>query len=486
MSSITIDDKLKGATKAIERMVASQHQTTGIKIEFEEQLGRLNDINSNQNECDECEGSGDNSCQVCGGDEYIHDEELNEDIDCPNEDCDNGYVQCEFCHGIGHFEGDGDHPEWGSEEYCNNWWSDKLKELGLLGRTSPLVFYKFYNDHSVDSELTITLDTKDPAKTAEYALKLVHAWNEFADAVVADTETERNIENAGMHIAILNTPEANYSPGHTIGKGYDNIRYANFKRSMTLLMPALFFLSSVDDKSRRMEFRKPKIVDSNFAPRGGYNESKYGAINWASGALEFRVFETCYQRPDAILDNICVIGKALKYWTRAYTKNNLSKIANNIRFGQDNSDKLDRLFVTTEHINLLNKGLNLLKPDYYTIGELKKQRGFTVTVYKTKNITKQFEQEAKEQYKEYEERFRWDLVIRRTEYISRKVGDYVNNMRSGMTARLTESEVIAMAEKDAEEDIKRRAENKVPLDDYVKDHISNKLRNSMGDFRLSV
>lgn len=348
--------------------------------------------------CGECAGSGSTSY-------------------CP--DCEEGYVTCNECDGEYRWHSEDDEEEadegetnWADNPTCHAWLMKKLAKMGLAEyrkdgdmlqlshgvrtRWHPkgaLKYAEFYTDGSVDSEFTFTISLEKP-ENIFLLPKFIELWNELGVTIGQGVELAR----AGMHMAILQSPDCKYPIESTA----EQMRmFNNYSKSMNLLMPALFFLGSNSEKSRGMRFRMPQA-----------SRDKYSAIHYFGGALEFRVFNTCYDNPASILDNFVVMANTLKYWSKEYKPTGLSKVANVIRFGNDDSDKLERFYVTEKQIDLLNAGLKRLKPAYYTIKELKKQRAFNRNRRVAKLWFDEKKKQAEEKFRQYEARERVDRAIR--------------------------------------------------------------------------
>lgn len=427
------DAKLKELLVSIKR--AKAQGATGLKVELEAQLSRSYSGDDDEY-CPDCD-EGSNRCSTCDGDEYIGcsncdssgevtTEEVNITtgqhisidcgdcegtgrVDCPEEHCDNGYQTCGTC------DGDWDNyhaeSEWSDAKCMDTILTDVSARIGVpatgdtheksVTRTFPwLVYAKFYNDGSVDSELTFTIDLTDEALLAlPHFLK---AFTHLADVIGNGMETK----GAGMHMAFLFNEENSYP---RYGESDLSLtKRQNFKRSMTQLLPALFFIGAMNDTTRPMGYRKPKISTGN-----EYDSDKYSAISCRLGAIEYRVFDTCYDDPDQILDNFVVMSKSLRFLSNIYISPNIDKLHRTILFGTDDGNSLERLYRHTTHLDVLNAGLKHLKPSYITITELKRQRKFTTNKRKLANQEKELIDQADNEYKEYNERFQWKKRIQR-------------------------------------------------------------------------
>lgn len=430
---------------AVNRLKNGEFKATAIKVELEAQLGRSSDDDENCGYCDEgsnrceyCDSDYEVSCSECDGDgqvsnpEHTETNDEPETMDCsecdgtgsvPCNECDEGYNTCSECDG--NWEGEGGSFE--SETVCHDFILERLVKHGLAelipeGESYsyankyrpvlPLVFSKFYNDGSVDSEHTFTLILDDPTIVNKLPIFL-EIFKELADAVGNRFETK----GAGMHIALLNSPKGfycadSYSRLHTVNT--QPLEFNNFSRSMSMLLPALFFLGSANEVSRGLRFREPRVAEC------GFNGSKYHAINYGHGALEFRLFETCYDKPEVILDYVVVIANAMKYWRAKYKKFVMKGITS-IKFGNDKDNTLNRFYTERNHIEVLNGGLRILKPAYYTIADVKKQRNFYITKATISSSEKKRAKEVELEYKEYEQRFAWTMEIKKHQHMTRLV-----------------------------------------------------------------
>ena len=211
---------------------------------------------------------------------------------------------------------------------------------------------------------------------------------------------------------------------------------------------------------------------------------KRSAINWNYGALEFRVFETCYDNPEQTLDNIVVMRNTIKYWDTTYQRNYLSNVTKRVQFGVEGSRKLDRFFILNEHVDLLNKGLKMLKPSYLTVRELKKQRDFKVDKRSIKNRDKRIRKEATISYKEYEERFSWKLEID----TSRVEIDAISTSlyREADVTRLNRADVERQAKERAARYAREQAARKKSLEVFVKEKLKQVSDRGAGQYWLET
>lgn len=426
---------------AVNRLKNGEFKATAIKVELEAQLGR----GSGDDTCSYCEegsvGCGacnsiyEVTCSACEGNGNVTNDQYTETNDEPIEleceDCSgSGYVPCDECgegrNTCNECDGDwqGNESNFGSDEYCHDFILERLVKHGLAELIPegenysyankyrpvlPLVFSKFYNDGSVDSEHTFTLLLDDPTVIEKLPVFL-DIFKELASEVNNSFDTR----GAGMHIALLNTKDGwycadSYSSMHTQNTQIDE--FNNFSKSMKMLLPALFFLGSANEMSRGLRFRLPRVEQY------GYEGSKYHAINYGHGAIEFRLFETCYDNTSIILDNVVVIANSMKYWRKKYKKFVMKGITS-VYFGNDKDNTLKRFYTERNHIEVLNGGLRILKPAYYTITELKKQRNFYITKATIDSSDKKRIKEVGLEYKEYEQRFMWSMEVKKHRHLA--------------------------------------------------------------------
>lgn len=499
-------DKNDVIVKAVDRLKTSEFQATAVKVELEAHLNRryhgsgCGDCENGFINCEYCE-SGDVRCNECDGDwewdcgycdgsgRSETSEGVEEDcVDCDGsgrayceyceegynacEDCDGGRVECNYC------DGNESEDNWGSELVCYEFIMKELAEHGLatydenrityIGFNShwhpvePLVYLKFYNDGSVDSEITFTMMLTE-SKNIFLLPKFIEAFKKLADAVGGEFTTT----GAGMHMALINDELGRY-PSATTDEQV--IKYTNYRRSMSLLQPAMFFLGTTTDKSRAMRYRKPAVS----------NRDKYTSIAYRNGSLEFRVFDTCYHDPEAILDNVVVMSNSMKYWRKKFLSSGVEKICTEVRFGNDKGDELKRLYITSEHLDLLNIGLLRLKPSYYSIREIKQQRKFTTNKTQIKNEVKQVEKDAVIEYKEYESRFAWTVEARKHDYVYKQTHpDYTAHTEPPSPVLM--KEILSKAEEVAKE-VEQTKEQK---EMYVQRKIQQWLRRPAGDYILN-
>lgn len=239
----------------------------------------------------------------------------------------------------------------------------------------PLVFSKVYTDSETEWTTTLSLEK---ASDVLYAPFLVDAFN----ALIEANGNGVNVEYSGMHTAFIQGEGGRY-PSDTDDE-QRNI-FKNYAKSMRPLLPALYLLGA-----NRME--NGAGITRSTSPRQPLISStdKYSAIAYRYGAVEFRIFDTCYDNRDQLLDNIVVMAQSIsKYWRKQYADSGVMT-DNPVYFGTSaceshSKNKIESLYVVKDHIVLLNKGLRCIKPPYMTVKEVKQQRNFRLTVRSVKD-----------------------------------------------------------------------------------------------------
>lgn len=221
-----------------------------------------------------------------------------------------------------------------------------------------ITYAEFYYDGSVDSELTITI----PIEKVDIVPHILDSFKELAK--VSGTG-KIDVRGAGMHISVIPTEANGVYPVRNFRMPEDKIR--NFRENMGKLLPALFFVASSGSQTRAMNFRTPQVSHSE----------KYSAIyTHGNTCFEYRVFETCYQRPEAIFEFIGVIAQSLKFYhDPSYKVTELKQ-----RFNFASSRNIANFFDTPENLRILNATVKYLKPEDVSYKKLKNYRGLKYTI----------------------------------------------------------------------------------------------------------
>lgn len=481
MRLVTLDDKRPEVLRAIE--YAKSKGATAIKVELEALLRRFSDRYSDVEYCEYCD-EGSNRCGDCDGDEVVRcDMDCNEGyidsdiegeepqrcpelcndgyIDCPN-DCDEGWVTCDECHGDYRIENENE--SWNNERALTY----ILEKLGINegissdyddaayhynpGISDWLQYAKFYNDGSVDSELTFTVRLDNPESVFKI-LEVVNAWNDLAEAIGNGMDTD----GAGMHMAWIFSTSCGYPEDQTV----DSISLDNFRRAINQMMPALYFLAAPANGSnwtRGFRFRMPDVSIRN---------EKYSAIYFYGNAMEFRVFDTCYDTPTQVLDNIVVMSNCLKYLSRTYNGPKLSPEGTDYRFGHDNDRTLDRLFYEENTLDLLYEHIGKLKPKYYSMTELRQQRAMTATKTKIKKRKLEIRRNAELAWKEYEDRWKILFSIKSEQVKLNAMERFASDVAIDELRGLTNEQIQERVKENTERRLRELENQRTPMDRFI-------------------
>lgn len=260
--------------------------------------------------------------------------------------------ECETCLGEGNFDcercggiGSEDVTSWNLPS-CQQWMKTHVSEEAQ----KALVFGSFYADGSVDSEFTFTL----PIDKAYLALEYMQAFIELGNTIGRGIDTH----NAGMHMSVL--PTSRYPC--PVGK-LNPAKMLNFRNEVTKMLPGLYFLASPNKTTRGLGFRLPRVSEND----------KYSAIfTHGDRCIEYRIFDTCYDKPQVMLDNIEVIARTLEYYS---DKKFPAKFK---RFQYIRTDKLSDVFGSVDNLDALDASIEYIKPSNKSVEQLKKERGLTI------------------------------------------------------------------------------------------------------------
>lgn len=314
-----------------------------IKVELEGDIGR-----DGERECENCEGRGQDECENCEGEGYVA------SGDVTRQSGEDVLVECDYCYGegtmdCGSCEGTGNSGNYMDESTCEEFMKDYVPEEVF----NRLIYGNFYDDGSVDSEFTFTVSIDN----VEDVLVWMDAFKALADEC---GNGHIDTEGAGLHITVM--PSANYP----VNGQLDTLGCENFTSEMTKLLPALFFLASSGHRSRDLQYRHASIGDD-----------KYHAISTHDNTcFEFRVFETCYYKPEAFYDYIKTIANCLKF----YASPELKVKALGKKFGFNDGDEVARFYDTPEQLRILNSTIKHIKPKDKTFKKLKEERGVRYTL----------------------------------------------------------------------------------------------------------
>lgn len=309
------------------------------------------------------------------------------------EDQEEAYVECSNCDGTGHFDGSDQYPDgtwmqqacydcdgegevrndnesaYSDTDVCEQFIKDRLSDQTL----NAINYMNFYNDGSVDSELTFTL----PIREAARSLEVIEAFKDLAEA----NGNGMDIDGAGMHVSLLTS--SSY-PSRSL---LDLEKLQNFNHQVSKLLPALFVAATSGNFTRDFGYRYPRIS----------NDDKYSAIyTHGSTCLEYRLFETCYQRPTALYEYLGVIAKTLAYYVDP-TKQ-VPSIGTQYPMY---TSGLKGLVELPEQIAVIKKQMSLIKPDGITIRDLMAHRSIILKVTDARKEQYFKKLEIRKAYKEH-------------------------------------------------------------------------------------
>ena len=455
---------------------------TGIKLELEGTMQRRN-ITIQYDQCSDCNGEGNTQCNDCNGLGWQIDSEGYEtDDEC--ESCESrGNYNCTHCSGQGRIARNGQ-IDWSSDTATFRWFINKLGEK--VDQTPDLTrsenydrdvfpwmsFAKLYYDGSVDTEVTFTVRL-DNEENIFLIPKVIEVYKEMAETIGQGLD----VRGAGMHTALIFDEDCRYPNPDSFP--YSVTQMENFKKSLTQLLPAFYFLATATSRSRAIGSYRPPIV-------GG--SGKQTAIGYNGGAIEFRIFDTCYERPEATLDNIVVLKNVMKYMSSRYKNPGVAKEVgiSSISFGNDDNQKLSRLYMTADQIGILYAGLPKLMPEYYTIEQLCEQREFKRTLGDVGVIERENREQVEAEYAEYLERFEWQVKAREHELKSRIMRDVVERMSSEELKKSSPTQIDSIVKDRINNDLTEFKRRKQSASKYINDRLVSLEQAGRGRYTLSL
>jgi len=413
-----------------------------IKIEMEADLGR----EDSDYECDECYGDGHVDCAECQGEGVVYAERPNgSEVEVECDECyGDGRLECSDCEGEGRRYG-GD--AWDVDE-CDEWIrnhvSDKAREA--------LTYSKFYYDGSVDSEMTLTL----PVKNAEYMVEYLEAFKALSEEIGNGLDTG----GAGLHICVIPKETNGHYPAPRNTLPAD--KFNNFASEVTKLLPALYMLASADGVSRDLGYRRPQISA----------EEKYSAINGSMrSSLEFRIFETCYEKPEMVLEYVEVIAKTLRFYHNPSLK--VKELGMEFALS-DGEHRTSRFYQSPDAIKILRKQLAYLKPSGKTIAELMAEREVPNVTQLKKNLSS----------KSKELRKKWHDDKKRIETVKKQP---LTEQQKEYKKRLMSNDGYDGGHTEQEADlIVRGIQEQMPLVDYLNSNLYGYRGRYRNSYTLSV
>lgn len=390
---MVIKEKLK-LSKAFKNSISKIIEAGGfyIKVELEAQFDR----GSIDKDCENC-NDGWLSCDNCENKGYVSVESSLKNIfELECRPCEgHGETECSQCNGRGQIRSGMQCSE--IENWLEQRFSPEFKQA--------LVYGEVYDDGSVDTEYTFTL----PTDKCHLTLEAIHLFNEFGRYIGNDLD----INNAGMHISVL--PE----PTYPCSISFNEIKMRNFRTEVTKLLPALYFLATPNETTRALTYREPYVSD----------EEKYSAIfTHGDTAIEYRIFDTCYQEPEKFLENIEVIAHTLKYYSNE--KVNVSYKNFQLFHGLAYVDGLKKLYTNLTNYEALRQTLPLIKPAK-TIKKLKQERQLSITKSEIVTDLNRNKKNFQNSYKDYTKR----ITEENKEHIRLLIGQIIDIYKSsGETA----------------------------------------------------
>ena len=380
-----------------------------VKVELEAQLERPYENDDGEYvTCHECEGDGHHECEECSGEGYCEVEltrpdgstsDLTEEVTC---DYCSGYgnIECSECEGSGEvYEEYNSDDEFGSVDYCNEFIRERLSAEAK----QALIYGRFYNDGSVDSEYTFTI----PVEKINVLPEFIDSFNKLADAIGNGID----VDGAGMHIAVLPI-ESNgqYPVPSAVELNPEGLQ--NFTTEVTKLLPALFIAATSGNFTRALNYRNPKI-----------ERDKYSAIHIVNGrCLEYRLFETCYQRPNAVFEFLETIARTLEYYKDPSKKVEVQ----GKEFVFYDREGLRGFTSTPDQVRIIKKQLKMVIGKGVTLKEFTKTRELDLSVQsRSKEFSKRLSRTRKI-YKEAVADFKHRVSRPLDSYEQQKMRDYEN------------------------------------------------------------
>lgn len=382
-----------------------------IKVELEGDIGRDGD-----KDCGDCYGEGRLDCGDCDGEGCIDTGEVvgvNRQI---------VYEECSSCYGDGRYDcgncdGRGSSCDFREEDDCHQY----MKDYVPSEVAQRLVYSRFYEDGSVDSEFTFTIHV-------DHIEDVKHWINAFKSLSEDCGNNDIDVSGAGLHISVLPKHAGGSYPCEREGLNTNGIN--NFTENMNKLMPALFFLASADYRSRAIQYRYPRVsYDKNDCPTSAVAVCTHG-----NSCIEFRVFETCYDKPEAFGDYIQVIANTLKF----YSDPTLTVASLGQEFGFSYGDHTARFFDTPQQLRILNATVKHIKPVDKSFKKLKAERGVNYTIKSLNLQEKKKVVQIKADYIEYKKNYEEVMSKPATDEQLLKIRHYMQN---GVSREEAEREV---------------------------------------------
>lgn len=254
------------------------------------------ECNEGRIECASCDESGilTEECTRCQGTGTSEDEGQAQEANCA--DCSGaGTIEqnCTECEGYGYqpcsYCNEGYIHEDDVDNYCHDF--EQYFREHLKGIDKHFKFLKVYNDGSVDTECTLTL-------RVDYINELPEIIRIFKATCLHFGKCRT--KNAGLHLTLL---EGYLYPRQ---RKLNAVKMANYHKHVAKLLFGLIYLGSNGNVTRGFHCRDIRISD----------KEKYSAIYTHNDTcIEFRLFDTCYNHPERVLQYLALMAKTLRYYT---------------------------------------------------------------------------------------------------------------------------------------------------------------------------
>lgn len=212
--------------------------------------------------------------------------------------------------------------------------------------TEWLVYAQAYHDGSVSLEVTATIDIQANPENILHLQDLVSAFYAL--------DPHMDTSNAGMHMSVLFDSQKRYPSSDVY---LDARKLRNLDRALKFLYPALYICAAKGTTTRSTYFRQPRT-----------NQPKYNAVNimQEAGAIEFRVFDTCYDNPVQVLENVVVMSNIMDYYSNRAPRFKSTK--KSYTLGRDEHSNELTEFLDDDALDLAEKYLKYVKPKTMRVG----------------------------------------------------------------------------------------------------------------------
>lgn len=367
------DKQLATLERAVSDIKTRVHAETSVILELEFNSG-WRDETADRIDCTECDATGRADCDYCDGSGLVADAEgvlRDECVICYGD----GTTYCEPCNGDGYTL---EYHHLSNEDDIHAWLSDWL-QANRPNAYQALLYSKFEYDGTVDSEYTLAVRVSDVRYFPDYVDAIRALCAEFGNELSIGYRTRRS---AGLHISIVPCSEWNKRTLNTE-------KLDNFERQAEKLLPMLYAIGTADGASRSFQYRRPRVS----------REDKYNAIFTHYGKyIEYRLFETCYDRPGAIVEYMTAIAHTLKFYADPTAKPVNCRTA----FGIVEVSDVKDMYRDTRRLRVLNAQLDEITG--LDKAEALKARKIDPSMAKARKADKARIKELREDYEHYLQR----------------------------------------------------------------------------------